>query len=160
MCIEPPLPPHSPACLGEQLLHHHDEVAALGDAVAVPAMGAGDVILRAEMLAHADGGGLLAGIEMHKTGNAALRELVLHPFLELADRRHAAIGVEQFLAVQLHGVLPIARLAGKESIVEVRDPVAKREVRRCGRPVTENLILQRICRRRASRPGPQIGHVG
>ncbi len=59
------------------------------------------------MHANSDGGGLLAGIEMHKTGNAAFRELVLHAFLELADRRHVTIGFEQFLAAELHAVLPL-----------------------------------------------------
>src|SRR5437588_821925 len=38
-----------PSLLGEQFLHHQGRVAAFGDAVAVPAMGAGDVILRPEM---------------------------------------------------------------------------------------------------------------
>ena len=91
MCIEPPLPPHSPVFLANSSCIM-PTVAALGDAVAVPAMGAGDVILRPQMRAHADRSGLLAGIEMDKTGDAALRELFLHPFLEAADRRHVAIG--------------------------------------------------------------------
>ena len=38
-----------PALFGEQLLHHQDRVAALGDAVAVAAMGARDVVPRPEM---------------------------------------------------------------------------------------------------------------
>ncbi len=92
--------------LAEQFLHHADDVAALGDAVAVPAMGAGDVVLGPEMHAHADGRGFLAGIEMDEAGDAALRELLLHPLLEAADRHHAAIGPEQFLAAHLHGALP------------------------------------------------------
>ena len=107
-----------PGLLGEQLLHHPGRVAALGDAVAVPAMGAGDVVLRPEMRADADRGGLLAGIEMDKAGNAALRELLLHPLLEAADRRHVAIGLEQFLAAQLHRSLPqqiFLSMAGRPS---------------------------------------------
>src|SRR5579871_5662456 len=74
--------------------------------MAVAAMGRGDVVLGAEMLAHADRRGLLAGIEMDKTRDAALRELLLNPLLEAPDRHHAAIGAQQFLAAQLHGILP------------------------------------------------------
>ena len=89
----PALAAAQPAFLGEQLLHHQNRVAALGDAVAVPAMGAGDVVLRPEMRAHADGRSLLAGIEVDKPGDAALRELFLHALLEAADRDHVAIGL-------------------------------------------------------------------
>ena len=106
MCIEPPLPPHSPPCLANSSQHHADHVAALGDRVAVAAMGRGDVVLGPEMRAHADRGGFLAGIEMDKAGDAAFRELLLHPLLEAADRGHVAIGADQLLAAQLHGVLP------------------------------------------------------
>jgi hypothetical protein len=67
-------------------------------------MGAGDVILRPEMRADADGGRFLAGIKMDETGNPALGELLLHPFLETADRDHVTIGLEQFLAADV--VLP------------------------------------------------------
>src|SRR5580704_5945516 len=94
--------------LREQLLHHQDRVAALCDAVAMPAMSAGDVVLRPQMHADTDGGGLFAGVKMDKARYAAFRELVLHPFLELADRRHVTISFEQFLAAQLHGHPPFA----------------------------------------------------
>src|SRR6266852_8627365 len=43
---------------------------------------------------------------MDKSRDAALREFFLHPLLETADRGHVAIGLQQFLAAQLHGVLP------------------------------------------------------
>ena len=72
-----------------------------------PRWGAGDVILRPQIHADADRGSLLTGVEMHKTGNAAFRELFLHAFLELADRRHVTIGFEQFLAAELHAILPL-----------------------------------------------------
>ncbi len=61
-----------PGFLGEELLHHRGRVAAFGDAVAVPAVGAGDVIPRPEMTAYANRCGLLARIKMDKAGNAAL----------------------------------------------------------------------------------------
>src|SRR5271165_2600701 len=95
-----------PALFGEQLLHHQNRVAALGDAVAMAAMGARDVVPWPEMRADADGCGFLPSIEVDKSGNAALRELFLHALLEAADRDHVAIGLQQFFAAQLHGTLP------------------------------------------------------
>jgi hypothetical protein len=59
------------------------------------------------MRAHADRRRLLARIKMHKTGYAALREFFLNALLKAADRHHVAIRLEQFLAAELHGVLPV-----------------------------------------------------
>src|SRR5215813_8317678 len=73
----------------------------------MPAMRAGDVVLRPQMRAHADGCGLLARVKMHKTGYAALREFFLDALLKAANRHHVAIRLEQFLAAELHGVLPV-----------------------------------------------------
>src|SRR5205823_553267 len=66
-----------PALLGEEFLHHQNRVAALGDAVAVAAMGAGDVVLGTKMRADAHSRGLFPGIEMNKAGNVAFGELLL-----------------------------------------------------------------------------------
>ena len=75
-------------------------------------MGAGDVILGAKIYADADRGGLLAGIEMDKAGDPALGELLLHPLLEAADRRHRTVGLDQFVAAQLHVALPLVLSTG------------------------------------------------
>src|SRR5262249_4418459 len=80
--------------------------AALGDAVAMAAVGAGDAVLVGEVHAHADGRGLLAGIEMHEAGDVAGGELLLDAVLEGADRAHVAIGADQLGAIELHGVPP------------------------------------------------------
>ena len=101
-----------PAILAEDLQHHALDVAALGDAVAMAAMGAGDVVaLGAELLADADGAGFLAGIEMHEAGDLAVRELDMQPLLELADRTHPPIGLLELAAVQLkHALSPLSIL--------------------------------------------------
>src|SRR5438105_13707712 len=66
------------------------------------------------MQAHADRRGFLAGIEMDKAGDAAFRELFLHPLFEAADRDHRTIGADQLVAAQLHGIppTPVARRPG------------------------------------------------
>src|SRR6516162_4606087 len=58
------------------------------------------------MRADADGCSFFAGVEVDKSGDPALRELFLHALFEAADRDHVTIGLQQFLAVQLHGTLP------------------------------------------------------
>ena len=73
-------------------------IAALGDAVAVAAVGRGDVVLVVQMQADADRGGLLAGIEMDEAGDVAGRELVVDGVLELADGAHLPVGLEQLFA--------------------------------------------------------------
>ena len=82
----------------EDLGHHRLDVAALGDAVAVAAVGRGDVILVVQMQADADPGRLLAGIEMDETRDVARRELLVDGVLELADGAHLPVGFEQLVA--------------------------------------------------------------
>ena len=86
----------------EDLVHHRPRVAALGDAVAVAAVGAGDAVASCEVHAEADAGRLLAGVEMDEARDVAGRELLVHPLLELADRAHLVVGVQQLAATQLH----------------------------------------------------------
>ena len=79
--------------LAEDLGHHRLLVAALGDAVAVPAMRAGDVVAVLEVHAEADARGLLARIEMDEARDGAGRELLVHGVLELADHPHPPVGL-------------------------------------------------------------------
>ena len=108
MCIEPPLPPHRPSLRPKISCIMPSSVAALGDAVAVAAMGAGDVVDVGQMHADADARCLLAGIEMHEARDVAGGELVVHALLELADRAHLAIGLEQIFTAQLHVLLSLS----------------------------------------------------
>ena len=90
----------------EDLGHHPVRVAPLGDAVAVAAMGGGDVVLVVQMQADADRGRLLAGIEMDEAGDVACRELLVDGVLERADGPHLPVRLEQFVAAELHVGLP------------------------------------------------------
>ena len=74
------------------LLHHADDVAALGDAMTVAAMRGDDVVVVGELLAHADGDRFLAGVEVREAGDIAGRDLHVQALLELANRLHLAIG--------------------------------------------------------------------
>ena len=94
----------------EDLGHHAVDVAALGDAVAVAPVGAGDVVAVVQVDAHADGGCFLPGVEMDESGNAAFGKLAMHTLLELADRVHGAVALQKLFAIELHSrFLPSVR---------------------------------------------------
>jgi hypothetical protein len=75
----------------EQLGHGEVGSAALGDEVAVSAVGAGDVIILPQRGAGPGRDGLLANVEMHKTGYVPGRKLPGNPLLESADENHGAV---------------------------------------------------------------------
>src|SRR5437773_2399521 len=87
--------------------HHLADVHAPGDAVAVPAVGAGDGVPVVEVAADADGRRLLPRVQVDKPGDLAGRELRVHPFLELADGPHRPVDVQQVLWSQS---LPLNRV--------------------------------------------------
>ena len=66
MCIEPPLPPLIAAGAAEQLAHHAAQVGALGEGVAVAAMGGREVVVRAQIDADPGGDRLLAGRQVQR----------------------------------------------------------------------------------------------
>src|SRR3546814_6071854 len=65
------------------LLHHPLHVAALGDAMAVPAMGGDDVVIIGQMIADADGGCFLTTVQMSESGDFPGLDLFVEPFLEI-----------------------------------------------------------------------------
>ena len=73
--------------------HHALGVAALCEAVAVPAMGAGDVVDIRQVHAKPDRGRFLTRVEMHEPGDAARGKFLMHALLELADDAHVPIGL-------------------------------------------------------------------
>ena len=87
--------------LAVDLGHHALDVAALGDRVAVAAMRAGDVVVGAEVGADAGRDRLLARVEMHEARDLAGGELGVQALLELADRAHHAVGLEQLVLGEL-----------------------------------------------------------
>jgi len=84
--------------LGEHAAH----VAALGDAVAVAAVGAGDGVGRLQLGADAGGDRLLADIEVNGAGDLRLLGQAAGRLLELADLDHRPEHVEQQLGVEVH----------------------------------------------------------
>ena len=87
-----------PVLLAVDLEHHALGIDALGDAVAVAAMGRGDGVPVVEMHAHADAGRLLTGIEMDEARDVAGGKFFVERVFEFADGGHPLIGFAQFLA--------------------------------------------------------------
>ena len=83
-----------------QFGEHASDVDALGDAVAVAAVGTGNVVVLAQVQHDAGGGRFLARVQMHEAGQVAGGEFHVHPFLEFPDRLHGAVGPEQFLPAE------------------------------------------------------------
>ena len=95
MCIEPPRPRFVPVVLGHQLGEHPERVEALGEAVAVAAMGRRDHVGRAERPARADGRRLLPDRQVHEAGDLAVAVERGHPLLEAADHEHPPMHLEE-----------------------------------------------------------------
>ena len=86
--------------LAEQLGHHDARVGALGEAMAVLAIGRDDVVLVVERVDRADRDGFLAGVEMAEAGDFAAAVHLGGLLLEAADERHAAVEVEELALVE------------------------------------------------------------
>src|SRR6266567_502559 len=96
--------------------HHFADVNALGDAVAVAAMGTGDGVTVVKVAAYADRRSLLPCVQVDESRNLAGRELRVHAFLELADRPHRSVDAHQLLWSQsspLHRVGHVLLLDGR-----------------------------------------------
>ena len=87
-------PPAIAALAPEELGEHRRELGALGDAMAVAAMGRGDVVGVAQRHADANRRRLLADRQMHRAVAQAADVGVLRRLLEAADAMHAPQGVE------------------------------------------------------------------
>src|SRR5262245_37308820 len=107
--------------------HHLADVDALGDAVAVTAVGAGDRVTVIEVAAYTDRGSLLTRVQVDESGNLAGRELGVHAFFELADRPHHPVGAQQLPPGQgslVHRVGHVLLLNGRcAQLVPGRGPV-------------------------------------
>ena len=84
--------------------HHRPEVAALGDAVAVAAVGARDVVVVVEVGADARRDRLLADVHVHEARDLTGAELARDPLLEEPDREHRPVEAEQRLRGDRHRV--------------------------------------------------------
>src|SRR5579859_924001 len=80
--------------LAEQLREHAVQLSALGDAVPMSAMRAGDVVVVVERGAHAHGHRLLADVEVGQPRHLAAAIQVVDLLFEMTDPEHAAIQLE------------------------------------------------------------------
>ena len=77
--------------LAEDFRHHAVDIRALGDAVAVAAVGGLNHVVVAQRGAHAGGNGLFTDVGVGEAGDLAGEEVVLDALLELADRAHGLV---------------------------------------------------------------------
>jgi hypothetical protein len=89
------LAPAQTLVLAEDLAHHRPDAAALGQAVAVAAVGGGDVVGVAQGVADADGNGLLPGVQVDEPGDVAGGVLQVQRILEGPDLAHPPVGPDQ-----------------------------------------------------------------
>jgi hypothetical protein len=87
--------------LAEQFAEHLLELRALGDAMPVAAMGGGDLVVRSQRLADADGDGLLAGIHVRQARHLGGQVELVGIVLEGADADHLAVHPQIVLRVGL-----------------------------------------------------------
>ena len=87
--------------LAEQLGHQDVGIHALGERVAVAAMGRGDPVGRPQMRAGADGGRLLADVEMQEAGRLALAAGDLRHALEAPEQQHLLVKMEKERDVEI-----------------------------------------------------------
>ena len=74
----------------EQLGHHAPDVGALGDAMAVAAVGAGHAVSHRQGRAHADRDRLLTDVRVHRAVDLARDAELDGPLVELPDQDHGA----------------------------------------------------------------------
>ena len=82
-----------------ELGDHTGDIDALGDAVPVAAVGAGEVVLIGEMGADTNRHGFFTGIEMHEAGDQSVGEVLAGGILEGADFHHLGVGVEKSISI-------------------------------------------------------------
>ena len=90
----------APAAAGDlavELRHHGPQVRALGNGVAVSAVGAFNVVLPLQTGAHAGGNGLLAYVKMHVSQNLLGLSGPLRFQLKLPDLDHGLIVAQQLV---------------------------------------------------------------
>ena len=81
--------------LAEQLGHQDVGIHALGERMAMAAMGRGDPVGRPQMRADADGGRLLADIKVQEAGRLALAAGDLRDAFEAPQQHHPLIEIDQ-----------------------------------------------------------------
>ena len=88
----------------EKLGHHQVDVGALGDGVAVAAVGAGDAVGRPQGRADAHRHRFFADVGVDHSGYVAFVELLHRPLVEGADGHHLAVHVQQQTGIEGHSL--------------------------------------------------------
>jgi hypothetical protein len=83
--------------LAQEFGEHQVGRGALGQAVAVSPVGAGDVVVRAQRFADADGNGFLADVQVSQPGHQRASVEIVDPFLEQPDRHHLVVEADQLV---------------------------------------------------------------
>ena len=136
--------------LAEELREHGGHVGALGDAMAVAAMGGGDLVVVGQPQAGPHGGRLLPDRQVHGAVDQAARVAVLGPLLELADEIHLAQrALQRVGVVGPHGVGRVGAVGAAGSVRHGRPPA--RAPRRMAGPASRP--VGRAGRRCATPPG-------
>src|SRR5579884_407340 len=107
--------------LAEQFGEHEVDARALREAVAVPAMRRGDVVVLAKRRADADRDALLADVEVREAGHLRAAVEIVHLLLEEADPRHRAVHLERELGADVRLGSRRAHAASFERTLRVRD---------------------------------------
>ena len=95
MCMDPPLPRQWPGDAAHHFGHHGFEVPAFGNAVPVPAVGAGDEVVVAQCGANAHGNGFFADVEVRQSVHEAAGIDFPYLFFKTADAEHGAVHFDQ-----------------------------------------------------------------
>ena len=141
---------------GHQLGEHAHGIQALGQAVAVAAVGGGDDVVGAQRPARADGRRLLADGEVDEAGDQAVAVELGDPLLEAADQHHAALHLQQV------GRGSTERLADAVTIVYCTDRYKREaDVRRRSRSPTSFPTAGEVAGKRVviTGAGRGLGHA-
>jgi len=99
-----------PVLPSHQLGHHPVHPRALGDAMAVAAVGPDDVVVLAQRRAGAGRDRLLADVGVRRSLHQALVEQLHRALVEPADLHHRRVQALEALAADLHETSPVRRL--------------------------------------------------
>jgi len=81
--------------LAQQLGHHQLRITAFGQAMAVTAMGAGDIIVAPQGSAGADGHGFLTDVGVGRAPDSAVPVLFHGAFVKITDQPHPIVYIGQ-----------------------------------------------------------------